>query len=148
MRTPHRRDIPFETLALLAKDEHGGIDQEKAKELIRVFRPERDGFLGKLEFVKSVDTIYKELRLLTANISNSSQMDKAVENLLNVVFYIILGAIVVNRLGENPLTLFFSFSSVILAFAFMFGKSAAKYFDGCLFILVQRPYGVGKLCSV
>jgi hypothetical protein len=61
-------------LALLAKDEKGGIDQEKAKDLIRVFRPERDGSLSKLEFVKSIDAIYKELRLLAANISNSSQM--------------------------------------------------------------------------
>lgn len=143
MRTPHRAELPFETLALLAKDEKGAIDQEKAKDLIRVFRPERDGTMGKLEFVKSIDTVYKGFRLLSANITNSSQMDAAVENLVNVVFYIILGAIVIYRLGKNPLKLFFSFSSVILAFAFMFGKSSAKYFDGCLFILVQRPYGVG-----
>lgn len=141
LRTPFRDELPFETLALLAKNEDGGLDQEKAKELIKAFRPDRDGTLGKLEFVKSIDVIYKELRLLSANITNSSQMDAAVESLVNVVFYIILGAIMIYRLGEDPLALFFSFSSVILAFAFMFGKSAAKYFDGCLFILLQRPYG-------
>ena len=133
--------LPFETLAILAKNEEGGIDQDKAKELIRTFRPDRDGSLGKLEFVKSVDAIYKELRLLSANISNSSQMDAAVENLINVFFYFFLGATVIYMLGLDPVALFVSFSSLILAFAFMFGRSAAKYFDGCLFILAQRPYG-------
>lgn len=111
--------MPFGTLALLAKKADGSIDKEKAKDIIRAFRPDRDGTLGKLEWVKSIDVIYKEVRLLSANISNSSQMDAAVENLVNVVFYIVLGAIIVYRLGEDPVALFLSFSSVLLAFAFM-----------------------------
>jgi hypothetical protein len=78
-------ELPFETLAVLAKDVNGGINQDKAKELIKAFRPERDGSLGKLEFVKSVDVMYKRLRLLSANITNSSQIDKAIESLFNFV---------------------------------------------------------------
>ena len=123
------------------------MDQAKAKELIHAFRPDRDGSLGKLEFVKSIDVIYKELRLLSANISNSSYMDDAVENIVNIGFYIVLGAVIIYRLGEDPLALFLSLSSIILAFAFMFGKSASKYFDGCLFILIQRPYGTFLVCG-
>lgn len=120
LRTPQAQILPFETLALLAKKDDGTMDKEKAIEIIRLFRPDRDGSLGKLEFVKSIDVIYKDLRLLSANISNSSQMDAAVENLVNIVFYVVLGAVVIYRLGENPLELFLSFSSVLLAFAFMF----------------------------
>jgi hypothetical protein len=129
MRTPHLRELPFETLALLARDDEGGIDQAKAKELIKAFRPERDGSLGKLDFVKSVDAIYKRLRLLSANITNSSQIDKAVETPVNILFYVVLGCYVLYELGEDPLKIFFSFSSVILGFAFMFGASASKYFE-------------------
>lgn len=148
MRTPHLNVLPFETLALLAKDEKGGIDQTKARQLIKVFRPERDGTLAKLDFVKSIDAVYKQLRLLSANVSNSSQIDRAVESLVNVVFYIILGCYVLSELGEDPLTLFFSFSSVILGFAFMFGASSAKFFDvsahacffsSCRIFLKSRP---------
>lgn len=124
--------VPFETLALLLKDDKGGINQEKAKELIKVFRPERDGTIGKIEFVKSIDAVYKQLRLLSANISNSSQIDKAIESLFNVVFYIIVGCYALTRLGEDPTAIFFSFSSVILGFAFMFG-----YVD--LSILLRSP---------
>ena len=129
LRTPHLRELPFETLALLAKNEKGGIDQEKAKELIKVFRPERDGSLGKLEFIKSIDVIYKQLRLLSANISNSSQIDKAIESIVNVAFYIVMGCIALTTFGEDPRAIFLSFSSVALGFAFMFGASAAKYFE-------------------
>jgi hypothetical protein len=85
LRTPHLNELPFETLAVLAKDVKGGINQDKAKELIKAFRPERNGSLGKLEFVKSVDVMYKRLRLLSANITNSSQIDKAIESLFNLV---------------------------------------------------------------
>ncbi|CAB9496794.1 Mechanosensitive ion channel protein [Seminavis robusta] len=143
LRTPHLDEIPFETLALLAKDESGGINQDKAKELIKIFRPERDGTLGKLEFVKSIDAIYKQLRLLSANIANSSQIDKAIESLINFVFYGFLACMLLADLGGSPRAVYLSFSSAILGFSFMFGATSAKYFEGLLFILVQRPYGVG-----
>lgn len=121
IRTPHLDELPFETLALLAKDEKGGIIQSKAKDLIKVFRPERDGTLGKLEFVKSIDVVYKQLRLLSANISNSSQLDKAIESLINLVFYVIIACYAIAALGKDPRSIFLSFSSVILGFTFMFG---------------------------
>ena len=169
IRTPHSDVLPFETLALLAKNGTGGIDPDRAKELIKIFRPERDGSLGKLEFIKSIDQvskgallemylvatgvlatrklvpnpfaqrtsnifisiaqIYKQLRLLSANISNSSQIDKAIESIINIAFYIFLGCIVLTTFGEDPRALFLSFSSVALGFAFLFSASAAKYFE-------------------
>jgi len=166
LRTRHLDELPFETLVLLAKDDKGKIDQAKAKELIKVFRPERDGSLGKLEFVKSIDVIYKQLRLLSANITNSAQLDKAIESLLNIAFYIVIACYAIAALGQDPRAIFLSFSSVILGFTFMFGASASKYIEvrpagfskafagtfnrqhcnfcflqGLLFILVQKPYG-------
>lgn len=129
MRTPFESALPFETLVLLARNEKGDIDKEKAKELIKLIRPERDGTVGILEFVKSIDAVYKQLRLLSANISNSSQLDKAVEAIINVFYYVFLGCVVLIVFGQNPSAIFLSFSSVALGFAFMFGASASKYFE-------------------
>ena len=56
LRTPEQSILPFDTLALLAKDDENGIDQNKAKLLIKAFRPDRDGKLSKLDFVKSCDS--------------------------------------------------------------------------------------------
>ena len=132
LRTPNEPLLPFDTLALLAKDEDDNIDVEKAKFLIKSFRPDRDGKLSKLDFVKSVDSIYKSIKLLSANISNSSQIDSAVEGIFNVVFYAILAAITLAMLDVDPFQLFFSLSSVLLVFAFAFGNSRyVQYLASC-----------------
>lgn len=132
LRTPDQAELPFATLALLSKDGDGSINKEKVKEIIKVFRPERDGKLSKLEFVKSIDKVYKEIRLLNANIRNSSQVDKAVTKLINWVFYFILGCLILSQLGFDASQLFLSVSSVVLTFSFMFGASASRCFEVCL----------------
>jgi hypothetical protein len=92
--------LQFETLALLAFDEGDNtIDQEKARDLVKLFRPDREGCLTILDFVKSVDSVYKEFRMLSASIQNSSQIDRAIESILNVVFYMTVGVIVLAAFG-------------------------------------------------
>ena len=81
--TPSETVLPFETLALLALTETSEIDQETAKDLVKLFRPDRQGYLTELDFVKSVDSVYKEFRLLSASIENSSRLDRSFENLFN-----------------------------------------------------------------
>ena len=81
---PETPDSPsvfqFETLSVLAKDpETGELDEKKLKDLVKIFRPERDGTLSLLEFVRSVDRVYKDLRLLRASIRNSGCLDQAFE---------------------------------------------------------------------
>jgi hypothetical protein len=82
--TPSETVLPFETLALLALTETSEIDQEKAKELVKLFRPDREGYLTVMDFVKSIDNVYKEFRLLSASIETSSRIDGSFENLLNI----------------------------------------------------------------
>lgn len=59
LRTPEKEVLDFETIALMAKGGDGYVDEHKVKELIKVFRPDRDGKLSRVEFVKSVDNVYK-----------------------------------------------------------------------------------------
>lgn len=140
--------LSFDTLALIAVRSDGQIDQMKAKDLMRVFRPDRNGYLSVLDFIKSVDAVYKELRFLQASIENSSRIDKSFENIVNVVYFAIVIGFVLSQLGLDPFALFLSLSSVILAFAFAIGMAASKYIEGLLFILVRRPYGIGDMVHV
>jgi hypothetical protein len=82
-----------------------------------------------VEFISSVDAVYKEMRLLRASIVNSGQLDRASEAIFNTCFYILAACIILAAIGLSPLALFFSFSSIILAFAFMIGSASAKYFE-------------------
>jgi hypothetical protein len=81
--TPLETILPFDTLALLTLDETSQVDEEMAKDLVKLFRPDRQGYLTVLDFVKSVDSVYKEFRLLSASIENSSRLDRSFENLFN-----------------------------------------------------------------
>ena len=58
--------LHFNTIALIAMDRDSDLDTEKTKDLIRIFRPDRDGTVTLVDFVKSIDNVYKELRLLRA----------------------------------------------------------------------------------
>ena len=70
----------FETLSSLAKDPATEyLDKSKLKDMVKGFRPDRDGSLPLIEFVRSIDRVYKDLRLLRAAIRNSSCIDEAFE---------------------------------------------------------------------
>lgn len=47
--------LKFDVLCLLAKGHDGSIDRGKVRDLIKTFRPDRNGNLSKLDFAKSVD---------------------------------------------------------------------------------------------
>ena len=85
VETDESTDLSFDVLCLLAKQRDGSVDREKVRELIRTFRPDRNGKLGKLDFVKSVDSVYKTLRLLLASIKNSSQIDQACKSIARLL---------------------------------------------------------------
>jgi hypothetical protein len=132
--------LHFNVLATLGVFPDGSLDQDKLVELIRIFRPDRDGTLSVVDFVKSIDAVYRELRLLRASVNNStkvrkgmhrshsrlrrhshhmpSKIDKSFENIFNIVFYGLITVVVLSQLGFDPLAMFLSISGVILAFAF------------------------------
>ena len=65
--------------------------------------------------------------------------------MFNVVFYAVVLTIILSQLGFDPLALFISVSGVILAFAFMIGSAASKYFEvrgSCCGIAVSWSLGL------
>ena len=65
------------------------------------------------------------------------------EWIFNFVFYVVIGVIVMSVLGLDPLALFVSISTFVLAFSFMISRASSNYFEGLLFILCRRPYDIG-----
>lgn len=126
--TPERNILVFDTLALIALRRDGSLDEEKVKELIHEFRPDRNGNLSLLDFAKSVDSVYKDLRLLRASIANNSRMDGAVETVINVIFYAVIGVIFLGILGLPPKVLFIPLAALV-PFTFMLGSACSSYFE-------------------
>lgn len=123
--------LNFETLSAIALRKDSTLDQAKVKKLARVFRPSREGKLSVLDWAKSCDAVYKEMRFLSSSIHNASQIDRAYERILNFAFYTVLGLVVLAILGISALSFVLSLSSVLVAFAFMIGPASSTYFDVC-----------------
>jgi hypothetical protein len=124
------RDIlKFETLCGIVVDGQGKLDRTKVKQLIQVVRPDRQGNLSLLDWCKSCDAVYKEMRFLSAAIRSASQLDHAYETIINVGFYIVLGAVGMWILGISIMSFILSLSSILVAFAFMIGNASSQYFE-------------------
>jgi hypothetical protein len=46
LRSPDEEKLKFETIALIAVRRDGTLDETKLKDLVRLFRPDRDGSLS------------------------------------------------------------------------------------------------------
>jgi len=135
--------LPFEILSEVAYDSNDELIRDKVKALIRLFRPDRKGFLTKLDFVSSIDDVYKDLRLFRASLSNSTSIDDSFETIINVVFCILSIFLVLLIVGFQLWEPVLSFSAFFFSFSFMFGPASSKYFEGILLIFVRRPYDIG-----
>jgi hypothetical protein len=143
--------LHFRTLALASMDKGGELDEQELKDLIHVFRPNRDGTISMIDFCKSIDTVYKEIRKLRASIANESRMNVGAEMVISCIFYLILvlGALlVVCGDSEEVITVFAGLFTFTIPFAFCFGGAAADFVRGILFILVQRPYDIGDRIAI
>lgn len=129
LKTPDQALLPFETIALVATRNGGEINAHRLRRLYRLFRPDSDGNLSLLDFVKSCDKVYKDLRTLRASIANSSQIDNAFESLFNAGFYTVLAFIVLPIVGVDPMALILAMSGLIVGFAFMIGPASSQYFQ-------------------
>ncbi|KAL3904708.1 MAG: hypothetical protein SGILL_009962, partial [Bacillariaceae sp.] len=98
------RDHPvlkFHTVALTTVDRNGECNKQRAKELVRLFRPARNGDISLVDFAKSIDTVYKSVRKLRASIVNDGRMNAASETILNLLFYFALFVIFLAVVGAN-----------------------------------------------
>jgi hypothetical protein len=59
LSTPGEHYLSFDILASLAIADNGNLDELKVKEIIKLFRPDRQGKLSLVDFVRSVDVVYK-----------------------------------------------------------------------------------------
>ena len=141
--------LRFHTIALTALRKNGTrLDEKRVKDLVTLFRPTRDGNITLVEFCKSIDIVYKEMRMLRASIASEGRMNAASEKFLNAIFYFILVLIGCGVVGIDTVALFGFMASFILGISFMISGASSDYFRGLLFILVQRPYDIGDRIAV
>lgn len=148
LQNPRDRVLNFDTLLVLAIDKKGKLNKSKARALIRLFRPDRKGNLTLLDFVRSCDNLYKRVKLFRATTANAAQLDDAFENLLNIVFYVLMVVVLLLIMQVDFLTVFSTLAGLVLPLSFLFSAAASLYFQGVLLVLVRQPYDIGDRIAV
>ena len=74
--------------------------------------------------LQSIDAVYREMRVLAANVENATKMDSAYERLMNVAFYLVLGATALPLIGIDPLPIILSLTGLLVTFAFVIGAAS------------------------
>jgi hypothetical protein len=139
--------LKFHTIALIAIDETGELDTDQVKQLMKLYRPTRDGDISLIDFCKSVDSVYKEIRKLRASVANEVVMNAAAEKLIDFIFYTAIFILALVAVGVDVVVLFGGMAALIISFSFCVGGASSDVIKGLLFILLQRPYDIGELCT-
>ena len=124
-----------------ARTAEKNIDTAKVKRIIQLFRPDSNGTVTKLDFVKSIDSIYKSVLFLNASIHNADQIVMVVGVVRTILFVFICCVLLILR--RNNDTLLWLIITLLATIAFMVGSS--KFFEGVSFVLVQQPYEIGAV---
>ena len=90
---------------------------------------------------QSIDCLYREMRSLSASISNTTSIERVYESILNYSFYTVLVFTCLAVLGFDSWTLGILVASVGMAFSFGIGSASGAIFEGILMILLRRPFG-------
>jgi hypothetical protein len=72
---------------------------------------------------QGIDAVYRELRVLVANLENAAALDRSCENFLNLLFSVLLGSLFLVVVGLDPSTCILSLSSMMVTLAFMSGMT-------------------------
>jgi hypothetical protein len=132
LKSPTEGVLSFEILAQIALDHHtGALDEDRITDLIRVFRPDADGNVTLLDFARSVDVVYKDLRMLRASITNSQKIDRSIKTVINIVFFGFLVVVILSQTGYDPLKIFCKlscFSNAALLESIMYDTNPRRYF--------------------
>ena len=131
MKDPKSASVHFSTLSVVALDDEGRIKKEKARSLIRLFRPDRDGNIDMLSFVQACDNIYKDVKMFSATVINSTQLDDAIEAMANSFFYFFLSLIILSIMGMKFADVLSFWTTVILPFAFLFKTAVSTWLEVC-----------------
>lgn len=138
--------VPFSTITLSSVDENGAVDDAKAKAMMRVFRPDVNGELPLLAFIQCVDAVYRRYKFFRASVGNASVIDRVLENIINGVFFFVIGLMLLSFMQFNPWALLVSLTSLLVSVSFALGSSVSKYVEVNEYC-VDRGLLVQDMCS-
>lgn len=120
-----------------------GIPAEVREKIMEVLDTENAGVLRREQIVRRFVEIYERRRDLAKSLASTTSVLATLERIILSALYFLLVFIVLGIFDQNIVEMWFTASSMLLAFVFMFGNSIKQLFESVIFIFVIHPFDVG-----
>ena len=120
-----------------------GIPAEVRVKIMEVLDTENAGVLRREQIVRRFVEIYERRRDLAKSLASTTSVLATLERIILSALYFLLVFIVLGIFDQNIVEMWFTASSMLLAFVFMFGNSIKQLFESVIFIFVIHPFDVG-----
>ncbi|KAG5177247.1 Mechanosensitive ion channel-domain-containing protein [Tribonema minus] len=102
-----------------------------------------DAEITRHKFQNAMVTIYQQRRSLALTLKDYESILIKLGYVISLVWSFIALFVFLWIFDQNILGLGVTWVSLVVAFSFLFGSSAANFFESCVFIFVTRAYDVG-----
>ncbi|KAG2445860.1 hypothetical protein HXX76_000464 [Chlamydomonas incerta] len=116
---------------------------QEVREAFAVFDHDGDGRITLQNMVDTVVRIYKERKKLALTLQDTRTVVAKLELICGVVLHVLFAFVYLIIFQVNVRELWLTFSSVTLAFVFVFGNSIRSIYEAVLFLFVVHPFDVG-----
>lgn len=150
MRCNGEGELSFETMKNLIKlSDSSNTNCSKVKILSDLLCPSQQGYISKLDFMKSIDSISKATILLEANIRNTSQICDSVDHLVDILFCILAITLAPSAIAVDISAFVLPLLSVSMSFAIITFVVSTENLNGIIWTILQKSYGIGdRVCFV
>ena len=87
--------------------------------------------------------IYEKRRDLARSLDSATSVLATLDRIVLTAFHVVLLFIAMAIFDMNIMEMWFTVSSVLLAFAFMFGNSVKVLFESIIFIFIVHSFDIG-----
>ena len=111
--------------------------------IMEVLDTDNAGVLRREQIVRRFVEIYERRRDLAKSLASTTSVLATLERIILSALYFLLVFVVLGIFEQNIVEMWFTASSMLLAFVFMFGNSIKQLFESVIFIFVIHPFDVG-----
>ncbi|KAK9823582.1 hypothetical protein WJX72_003976 [[Myrmecia] bisecta] len=124
------------------------LPAEKAAQALKVLDVDGDGKISLPDIRDAVIQIYKERKNLAFTLKDTRTVVGKLEFITGIVVHILFIFFYLIIFNVNLGQVWLTFSSIVLAFVFVFGNSIRIMYESVIFLFVVHPFDVGDVLLV
>lgn len=102
-----------------------------------------DGVITSQDVCAAILQVFRERQNLAASLTDTKSVVGKLETMVGVVLHIVMAFLYLVIFRVDVMNFYLTFSSMILAFSFIFNQSLRMIYENAVFLFVIHPYDIG-----